>query len=514
VTTWRSATLTDDDYVSGQIPLPDWSDGENSLGRPTAEVVKVVVKGGRGSGASLFVWNYLAPAQSIETVKPHNGSPGFVRILPCRSEVGVRRVTPARPHGGDPVDIRDEIWRLAKQALEWMGTGASFEAIWAYVAHRGVNLGPAQLAYVLEERFTIDDLGRVSEDPERASGLSRGGSDAVWGNIEIAHWELEGEVAPPYLDRTFRKKRPSSLDGLEYHLDEMGESLLTAADEQRLGALIRAGQAANEELRRTPQDLARRRELGEAIDRADEARGEFATRNLRLVLAIAKKYLRRIEDSSLGLADLVQAGHLGLLRAIEKFDPSRGFKFSTYATWWVKQAITRSIANDSRTIRVPVHVHDRLIRMERARVTLRHALGREPTLSELARDLGATRGELDILLSQTRVPLSLDGLMENSEDRMELEQLEDPDAEDPAEAAMSGVASELRGILDSLNDRERTIVELRYGFLDGKRRTLEEIGQHFNLTRERIRQLELQALEKIRKPSNLRRIGLMPPRST
>lgn len=512
MTAWRSATLADDDYVRGQLPLPGWPDGGASLRLPTTETIPIVVHDGRGVGASLFVWNYLGPSQPIETLAPHNGSPGLVRVVIQPSTTTGRRIALDAAVASDEVELRHEIWGLAEQALDWMGAGTSFEAIWAYVAHRGLDLGPVDLALILWERFVVDDLGRVWEDRQADDGVANWNAASLWDSIEIAYWDLSRETAAPFLERTYRKARPSSLDGLEYHLDEIRHLLLSAAEEQRLGTIIHRGQDAEDELRADPEDLERRRELGWAVRRADEAREEFATRNLRLVFDIAKRYRRQIEDTTLELGDLVQAGYLGLLRAVEKFDATRGFKFSTYATWWIRQAITRWIADRSRTIRLPVHLHDQIVRMERARTSLRQSLGREPLRGELSADLGMAEDKLEELERHALMPLSLEQLMDAPLSRAVLEELEDPLADDPETIASRTM---LRGYLElamsSLTDRERTVIDLRFGLIDGQIHTLEEIGQQFNVTRERIRQLETKALEKMRRPSRTRHLmGWIP----
>lgn len=514
MTGWRSATLTDDDYVRGQLPLPGWPSGEASLRLPTTETIQIIVEDGRGVGASLFVWNYLGPSQPIETLAPHNGSPGMVRMVARLSTTVGRRIALDAEIESDAVEIRDEVWRLAEQALDWMGAGASFEAIWAYVAHRGVNLGPVELALILRERFVIDDLGQLCVDHEAANGVVSHDPDSLWDSIEVAYWDLAREIAAPLLERTYRKKRPSALDGLEYHLDEIRHSLLSAADEQRLGAIIHEGQDAEEELHTDPEDLERRRELGWAVHRADEAREEFVCRNLRLVFNVAKKHRWRIEGTTLELGDLIQEGYRGLLRAVEKFDPGRGFKFSTYATWWIRQAITRCVADQSRTIRLPVHRHDEIAQLRRSRRSLRQSLGREPLSEELVVDLGIAAEKLEELEQYELTPFSLEELMTDPSSHAALEELEDPLADDPEiSVSRSMLRSYLELAMDGLTDRERTVIHLRFGLTDGQVHTLEEIGQQFKVTRERIRQLETKALAKMRRPSRVRHLVGWIPRS-
>lgn len=510
MTAWRSAALTLDDYQRGRIPLPGWPSGEASLRLPTTETVQITVEDGRGSGASVFVWNYLAPLQAIETLAPQNGFPGLVRIVMRAPATAGHRIA-VEPES-DPVEPRDEVWRLTEQALAWMGDGASFEAIWAYLEYRGLRLPPSALAHLIDERFMVDDLGRIWNDSGAAWGNVYPDREAQWDNIEIAYWEIAEAVDAPHLDRTYRKRRPSFLDGLEYHLDELRHPLLSAADEERLGTMIHGGQEAENELHTDPKDLDRRRELGWAIHRADVAREELATHNLRLVFDIAKRSRREIEHTTVDLGDLVQAGYLGLLRAVEKFDPTKGFKFSTYATWWIRQAMNRWIADQSRTIRLPVHLHEEIVQVERTRASLRQSLGREPLPEELAGDLQIDAGRLERLERYALTPLSLEELLNDPSSMIDLEELEDPLAEDPEVSVYRDILHEgLESAIADLPERERTVIHLRFGMTDGHVHTLDHIGREFNLTRERIRQIETKALAKMRQSSRLRRLtGWIP----
>ena len=238
--------------------------------------------------------------------------------------------------------------------------------------------------------------------------------------------------------------------------------------------------------------------LAKAIERGDErARQQLINSNLRLVVSVAKKYT----GHSIPLIDLIQEGNGGLMRAAEKFDWRRGFKFSTYATWWIRQAITRSIAEQSRTIRLPVHTHEKLAKSARIRRDLQLKLGREPTDREIADELGITEGQMIELNQAARTPISLETPIGDEGDSAFGDLIPDEDAEEPLEAAADTMLVEhLNSALGKLDAREQEVLRLRYG-IDGEApRTLEQIGERFQLTRERIRQIEWKALRKLRHP--------------
>ena len=293
-------------------------------------------------------------------------------------------------------------------------------------------------------------------------------------------------------------------DLVRLYLSDIGKhALLTKADEARLGQAIEQGAAARVEMDSARKDgervsPSRRRQLRQAVRAGEEATQMFIKANLRLVVSIAKKY----QASDLPLLDLIQEGNLGLIHAVEKFDWRKGFKFSTYATWWIRQAITRGIANTGRTIRLPVHAGDQLARLRKARIALEISLGRRPTEDELASELDMPAEKVSELLRYVAEPLSLSEPLREDTDTELGDVVADPDAASPVDAvADSLLPEEMAKLLSPLDERERTVLSLRFGLDRSDASTLEEVGERFHLTRERIRQIEARAMSKLRHPS-------------
>jgi RNA polymerase sigma factor (sigma-70 family) len=291
-------------------------------------------------------------------------------------------------------------------------------------------------------------------------------------------------------------------DLVRLYLTDIGQyPLLTKDDEVALSQVIEAGREAEAILASPPGGLtpAKRRELRRTTLRGEQAVQTFVQSNLRLVVSIAKKY----QASGLPLLDLIQEGNLGLMHAVEKFDWRKGFKFSTYATWWIRQAITRGIANTGRTIRLPVHAGDTLARVQKAQARLELKYGRPATLAELGEEVELPEDKLIEALRFRAEPLSLSEPLREDGDAELGDVVEDRSVESPFELAAVGLLpDEIGRLLAPLDEREREILRLRFGLDRGEPRTLEEVGEHFNLTRERIRQIEARAMSKLRHPSS------------
>jgi len=294
-----------------------------------------------------------------------------------------------------------------------------------------------------------------------------------------------------------------SSDPVRMYLREIGQvSLLTGPEEVSLAKRIEAGVLAEAQLADLAasgeeMDLAARRKIQRLVRDGETAKRELTQANLRLVVSIAKRYLGR----GLAILDLIQEGNLGLMRAVEKFDYTKGFKFSTYATWWIRQAVTRAIADQARTIRIPVHMVESMNKVHRHQRQLMQELEREPTIEEIAAkvDLPPNRVRDILLISQD--PLSLDSPVGEEDDSFLADFIEDAQAIAPADAAAQRMLGQaLVEALAELNDRERQVVRLRFGLEDGQAKTLEEVGKEFGVTRERIRQIESKTLAKLRHP--------------
>ncbi len=289
------------------------------------------------------------------------------------------------------------------------------------------------------------------------------------------------------------------LDAVQHYLQEIGRvSLLTASEEVELAERMERGDAAQVRLE-TSEELNAHLHLALEADvyRGDEARRHLIQANLRLVVSIAKKYVGR----GLSLLDLIQEGNIGLMRAVEKFDHRKGNRFSTYATWWIRQAVTRAIAEQGRTIRLPVHMSESVGQVKRAAEKLSQSLERQPTPEEIAMALGQPIDRIQRILEAARRPVSLETPVGDEGEHTLGDFLPDEELPNPTEfAAQQMLRHDLASALNSLSERERRIIDLRYGLVDGQRRTLEEVGRVLGMTRERARQIEAEALRRLRQP--------------
>ncbi len=340
----------------------------------------------------------------------------------------------------------------------------------------------------------------LNDDPDWVNHAARVAEEL---GLEVID-DLAGEGERPAADLI-----SSSTDPVRHYLNAIGKTpLLSAEEEVDLAKRDQAGQAArvmlNDGMRLPPTKRAKLRQIDFAGRRAQD---HMVRANLRLVVSVARRYRGR----GLDLLDLIQEGNLGLMRAVEKFDHTKGYKFSTYATWWIRQALTRGLADKSRVLRLPVHVHETLGKMRWAELDLVQQLGREPTELELADAMDMTIDRLRDIRTAARDLLSLDTPVGEDGDTTMGHLVADEEAIDPEGAASFTLTKDLvQDVLATLNERERGVVMLRFGLLDGECRTLEEVGAQYGVTRERIRQIEAKTLTKLRHPSRSDRLrGLL-----
>ena len=330
---------------------------------------------------------------------------------------------------------------------------------------------------ILDNKDIEEQLSDIELDQEQIDKvydyLESQGIDVV-SNIELEEENPEDKE----LDLSIAENSINIDDHVRMYLKEIGKVALLSGDEEI--------------------ELAKRIENGD-----EEAKRRLAEANLRLVVSIAKKYVGR----GMLFLDLIQEGNLGLLKAVEKFDYRKGYKFSTYATWWIRQAITRAIADQARTIRIPVHMVETINKLIRVSRQLLQELGREPTDNELAAEMQMPVEKVRETRKIAQEPVSLETPIGEEEDSHLGDFIPDDDIPAPADAAAFSLLKEqLNEVLNTLNERERDVLRLRFGLVDGKARTLEEVGSQFNVTRERIRQIEAKALRKLRHPSRSKKL--------
>lgn len=375
------------------------------------------------------------------------------------------------------------------------------------------------LELAAEAKLAGDGLADVEEPPDQ--------------ELDQVEEELESEAEKP-IETVLELDGPEvTSDPVRMYLREIGRvNLLTAEEEVMLARSIQRGIRAIKQLQKDNLDPAKKQKLERNVREGERARRRLAEANLRLVVSVAKRYIGR----GMNFLDLIQEGNIGLLRAVEKFDHKRGYKFSTYASWWIRQAISRAIADQARTIRIPVHMVETINRLIRTQRRLLQELGREPTSKEIAMEMDllpeedlqaieqarATSHQLDPAVDRrwrraaTKVrrimriaqePMSLETPIGSEENSYLGDFIEDESVVGPVDAASKQLLKEqMQDILDSLSERERKVLEMRFGLLDGQGHTLEEVGQEFGVTRERIRQIEAKALRKLRHPIRSRKL--------
>ncbi len=342
----------------------------------------------------------------------------------------------------------------------------------------------------------VKDVDDLDLEPADDADIDLADADVVSLEAEAAALAEADRLSEVDLD----DQTPAMGDSVHTYLKSIGRtSLLTAEQEVDLAKRIEAGLFAEHKLETaTGLDENYRRDLEFIAEDGRRAKAHMLEANLRLVVSVAKKY----SDRGLSLLDVVQEGNLGLIRAVEKFDYTKGYKFSTYAMWWIRQAIQRGFADSARTIRLPVHVLEMLSKLSRVERDMHQRLGREPTPEELAVELDRTPDQIEELLRTSRQPISLDSTIGEDGETSIGDLIEDVDAPEASELVdRQLMAEQLRSALDALTPREATIMAMRFGLYDGNPHTLDEIGRALGLTRERIRQLEKQSLSKLRHPS-------------
>lgn len=362
---------------------------------------------------------------------------------------------------------------------------------------------------------SIDDILSIFPDAERDIDLLEEAYAAlIAADIPYIDEDIEAEdqIAEKQIDEELSvieedENHLATVDAddtIGLYLKEVGRvPLLNAEEEVKLAKRIERGRLAREELARSAVSDKRKHELRHAIEDGWAAREHLITANSRLVISVAKKYMGR----GVPFLDLIQEGNIGLIRAAKKFDYRRGHKFSTYATWWIRQAVTRAIADQGRTIRVPVHMGDQINKLLRVSHQLTQKLGRDPTTEEMADLLGVTPKKVENMIQVARRPLSLETPTDEEEDSVLADFIQDEDSPAPVDAVTQNLLQEhLREVLNSLPPREVRILQLRYGLLDGQSYTLEEVGRKMGVTRERVRQIEAQALSRLRHPGHRRKL--------
>ena len=363
-----------------------------------------------------------------------------------------------------------------------------FDAAIAELEHKGIEIVRPNLDDDADDELFKDDIDVNDID------LSQ--QDLIEEEIDLENFDT--------LPATIKLDDP-----VRMYLKEIGNiPLISYEEETRLAKIIADGNMAKEQLDSLleegydlpEEDLESLRSL---VAKSEAAKNKLVESNLRLVVSIAKKHVNR----GLQFLDLIQEGNMGLIKAVEKFDSEKGFKFSTYATWWIRQAITRAVADQARTIRIPVHMVETINKLLRVQRQLVQELSREPSHEEVADKMGIPVEKVQQILKIAQEPISLESPVGEEEDSSLGDFISDPTALDPYEyTAQEMLKKELNEVLEGLTDREEKVLRMRFGLLDGRQRTLEEVGKEFGVTRERIRQIEAKALRKLKHPSRSRKL--------
>jgi RNA polymerase primary sigma factor len=369
------------------------------------------------------------------------------------------------------------------------------EAIYSHFQKSGIEV-------VEDADVTEEEVEQIIADEKKAA--AKAAKEAVDSKDESKASTKAAKKPARRKSAATATAQPLTSDPVRMYLKEIGKvPLLNARQEVDLAMKIEAGQEAAVKLDDARQrgielDPAPRRRLQRIETTGLNAKKKLVEANLRLVVSIAKRYVGR----GMLFLDLIQEGNLGLIRAVEKFDYTKGYKFSTYATWWIRQAITRAIADQARTIRIPVHMVETINKLIRVQRQLLQDLGREPTPDEIGEQMEMTADRVREILKISQEPVSLETPIGEEEDSQLGDFIEDGEAVVPPEAAsFSMLQEQLAKVLEGLSERERRVIELRFGLLDGHPRTLEEVGREFGVTRERIRQIESKTLSKLRHPT-------------
>jgi RNA polymerase primary sigma factor len=434
---------------------------------------------------------------------PDDTAPPVVQKLP--PELDLPAVDVLKKMGKSKGNLTDD---EIQGALDDVGlSDEQFEVIYVHLRGSGIKIAEDEMAEAIIAEMETGKSDADGDDPEVDV-------DAALADDAASKGKPAKSATRPAKKKTKKRAETNAVapltgDPVRMYLKEIGKvPLLTAAQEIDLAMKIEAGLEAVARVEQAD-------ELGADLDRAEmrrlrrieqvgiDAKQQLVEANLRLVVSIAKRYVGR----GMLFLDLIQEGNLGLIRAVEKFDYTKGFKFSTYATWWIRQAITRAIADQARTIRIPVHMVETINKLIRIQRQLLQELGREPTPEEIGEKMDMTADKVREILKISQEPVSLETPIGEEEDSQLGDFIEDGEAVVPPDAAsFSMLQEQLSMVLDGLSDRERKVIELRFGLMDGHPRTLEEVGREFGVTRERIRQIESKTLCKLRHPSRSQKL--------